>query len=90
MEDHRLEHRQENQIYYQQYEEATYLLGEYKTLLDQLKSEQLLAKALQFGEISVVQYYNEILTLYKTRDAYLEYGLQQQQSAAKLFRYTIN
>lgn len=87
--DHRLEHRQENRVYYQQYEEATYLLGEYKSLLDQLKSEPLLEKALQFGEISVIQYYNEILSLYKTRDAYLEYGLLQQQAIARLFKYTL-
>jgi hypothetical protein len=80
---------QENKVYYQQYEEASYLLGEYKSLLDQLKSEQLLDKALQFGEISVIQYYNEILSLYKTRDAYLEYGLQQQQAIAKLLRFTL-
>lgn len=89
MTDHRLEHMQENRIYYQQYEEASYLLGEYKGLLDQLKSELLLEKALQFGEISVIQYYNEILSLYKTRDAYLEYGLQQQQAIAKLYRFTL-
>lgn len=89
MTEHRLEHMQENRVYYQQYEEATYLLGEYKGLLDQLKSESLLEKALQFGEISVIQYYNEILSLYKTRDAYLEYGLQQQQAIAKLYRFTL-
>ncbi|WP_316747049.1 TolC family protein [Pedobacter gandavensis] len=89
MTDHRLEHMQENKVYYQQYEEATYLLGEYKSLLDQLKSEPLLEKALQFGEISVIQYYNEILSLYKTRDAYLEYGLQQQQAIARLYRFTL-
>jgi len=89
MADHRLEHRQENRGYYQQYEEATYLLTEYKALLDQLKSEQLLDKALQFGEISVIQYYNEILSLYKTRDAYLEYRLQQQQAFAKLYRFML-
>ncbi|MEJ5962945.1 TolC family protein [Pedobacter immunditicola] len=86
---HRLEHRQENSVYYKQYEEATYLLKEYKTLLDQLKSEQLLAKALEFGEISVIQYYNEILSLYKTRDAYLEYGLQQQQAIARLLKFSL-
>lgn len=86
---HRLEHRQQNQVYYQQYEEATYLLGEYKGVLEQLKSEQLLEKALQFGEISVIQYYNEILSLFKTRDAYFEYGLQQQQAVAKLFKFTL-
>lgn len=89
MADHRLEHMQENRIYYQQYEEATYLLNEYKNLLDQLKPEQLLDKALQFGEISVIQYYNEILSLYKTRDAYLEYGLHQQQAIARLYRFTL-
>lgn len=89
MTDHRLEHMQENRVYYQQYEEATYLLGEYKGLLDQLKSEPLLEKALQFGEISVIQYYNEILSLYKTRDAYLEYGLQQQQAIARLYRFAL-
>lgn len=87
--DHRLEHQQENRVYYQQYEEATYLLTEYKGLLDQLKSEQLLDKALQFGEISVIQYYNETLSLYKTRDAYLEYQLQQQQAIAKLFKFKL-
>jgi outer membrane protein, heavy metal efflux system len=89
MADHRLEHMQENRVYYQQYEEATYLLKEYKSLLDQLKSEQLLDKALQFGEISVIQYYNEVLSLYKTRDAYLEYGLQQQQAIARLYRFML-
>ncbi|MNV87078.1 hypothetical protein D3C71_1811710 [compost metagenome] len=89
MTDHRLEHMQENRVYYQQYEEASYLLGEYKGLLDQLKSEPLLQKALQFGEISVIQYYNEILSLYKTRDAYLEYGLQQQQAIARLYKFTL-
>ncbi|TCD01119.1 TolC family protein [Pedobacter psychroterrae] len=87
--DHRLEHVQKNRVYYQQYEEATYLLGEYKALLDQLKSEPLLDKALQFGEISVIQYYNEILSLYKTRDAYLEYALQQQQAVSRLFKFTL-
>ena len=89
MADHRLEHMQENRVYYQQYEEATYLLKEYQNLLDQLKSEQLLDKALQFGEISVIQYYNEVLSLYKTRDAYLEYGLQQQQAIARLYRFIL-
>jgi outer membrane protein TolC len=89
MVDHRLEHMQENRVYYQQYEEATYLLKEYKNLLDQLKSEQLLDKALQFGEISVIQYYNEVLSLYKTRDAYLEYGLQQQQAIARLYKFML-
>ena len=89
MADHRLEHMQDNRVYYQQYEEATYLLREYKSLFDQLKSEQLLDKALQFGEISVIQYYNEILSLYKTHDAYLEYGLQQQEAIARLYRFTL-
>lgn len=87
--DQRLEHRQENRVYYKQYEEATYLVKEYKTLLDQLKSEQLLAKALAFGEISVIQYYNEILLLYKAEDAYLEYSLLQQQAMARLLKYNL-
>jgi len=87
--EHRLEHLQENKGYYQQYEEATYLLAEYKKVLDGLKSGALLDKALQFGEISVIEYYNEILSLYKTHDAYLEYGLLQQHALAKLFRFTL-
>lgn len=87
--DRRLENKQENKVYYQQYEEATYLVTEYKGVLDQLKSEQLLYKALQYGEISVIQYYNEILSLFKTRDSYLEYQLQQQQAIAKLFKYQL-
>lgn len=87
--DQKLENRQENSVYYKQYQEATYLLNEYKMLLDELKSEQLLAKALEFGEISMIQYYNEILSLYKTRDAYLEYGLQQQQAIARLLKFKL-
>ena len=89
IEDHLVEHRQENQLAHQHYLDATQLLNEYEMILKQLNSEALLDKALKYGEISMIQYYEQLYELYEARETVLEYNYKQQEAIARLLKYTL-
>jgi outer membrane protein TolC len=53
---HKLEHQLENKQYFDQLEVRKNAMAEYRSLLSSLNNTALLNKALQYGEITIIQY----------------------------------
>jgi len=70
-----------------QYEKAyklSALLKEYKIILDATNNQELLKKALDKGQLSLINYLNELTIYYETVDKYLETERDYQLALAEL------
>jgi len=64
-------------------------LDQYRQLVSELKSEDLLAKALNFGQISLIEYLLELRYYYDTVDALLKLERDYFKALAVLYKYQL-
>lgn len=76
----------------QLYEQAVALQisrNEYATLLKSQRNTELLNKALQAGQLSLIDYFTELSTIYDSEENYLIVERDYYNILAQLFRYTL-
>jgi outer membrane protein, heavy metal efflux system len=86
---HITEHRLENKRYYDQLAIRLSSINQYKDLLSSLNNEYYLKKALQFGQITVIQYVQEESYFNAAYDRYLLIEWEYQQAMARLLKYRL-
>jgi outer membrane protein, heavy metal efflux system len=86
---HVLDHRLENQAYYEQLAVRLKAMKDYRELLSTLNNRELLNKALELGRITIIQYFQEESYYFSAYDKYLEMELEYQQALARLFKYQL-
>lgn len=79
----------ETEKLYQQAFELNKIQLEYKQTLEQSANIGFLDKALNLGQISVIDYFNELSFYYETMDTYLEIEKNYYQSLAKLWAFQL-
>lgn len=89
IEEHRTEHYYEVRQQYEEYQSLKRSLEAYREVLSSLNSRGLLWKALQLGEISVIEYFLETSYYFATYDAYLKLEKDYHQSIARLNKFTL-
>jgi cobalt-zinc-cadmium efflux system outer membrane protein len=87
---HRLSHQLENKQYYDQLEVRKSAMAEYRTLLSSLNNVTLLNKALQFGQITIIQYALDERFYYDSYSRYLQLEAEYHKAVAKLYKFTLN
>jgi outer membrane protein TolC len=86
---HIIEHRLENKGYYDQLAVRVKAMQEYKELLLTLNNTALLNKALQLGQITVVQYFQDEAYYFSAYDKYLQMEWEYQQAVARLYKFQL-
>jgi len=89
IENHRTEHYYEIKQQYDKYETLRDALNEYLTVLESLKSEELLINALNIGEISILEYFAEVNYYNLSYDKFLELEKEYNKVVAGLFKYQL-
>ena len=79
----------ETEKLYQQTTELAKIRDEYRSTLDEAANLNFLDKALNLGQMSVIEYFNELAFYYETIDAYLEIEQAYFRSLAKLMAYKL-
>lgn len=85
----------DNEIYYEtkkkydRFEVLKNVLSEYQLTLASINSEELLLNALNFGEISILDYFIELSFYYTSVDKYLEMDMEYNKVVAELFKYRL-
>lgn len=74
---------------YEQAEALQLSRSEYQQILSGQHSTELLNKALQAGQISMIDYFIEITTLYESRQNYLNVERDYFNTVAQLFQYKL-
>ncbi len=74
---------------YAKQEQLRLLLTEYESLFGSMNHAEILGKALSLGEISVIDYYRELITLYDAKDALLSTEKEFHRTIAELYRHRI-
>ncbi len=74
---------------YAKQEQLRLMLTEYESLFKSMNHAELLAKALALGEISVIDYYRELIVLYEAKDALLSTEKEVHLTIAQLYRHRI-
>ena len=89
IESHKTEHYYEIKQQYDKYETLGNALNEYLTVLESLKSEELLINALNVGEISILEYFIEVNYYNLSYDKFLELEKEYNKVVAELFKYQL-
>jgi outer membrane protein, heavy metal efflux system len=84
-----IEHRLENKGYYDQLAVRLKAMQEYNQLLATLNNTALLNKALQLGQITVIQYFQDEAYYFSAYDKYLQMEWEYQQAVARLYKYQL-
>ena len=74
---------------YHQITELEKIRNEYQLTLDASTNLKFLDKALKLGQISVIEYFNELTFYYETIDSYWEIEKAYTQSLANLYAYKL-
>jgi hypothetical protein len=88
-ETHIVVHRLENKQYYEQLDVRKNMIQEYKELLSTLNNKVLLNKALQLGQITIIQYFYDESFYFTAYDKYLQAEWEYQQAVARLYKYRL-
>jgi hypothetical protein len=64
-------------------------VGEYAELLSAYNNETLLAKALEHGEISLIEYLMEIRYFYEASEKYLQAEKEFHTAVATLYKFQL-
>jgi outer membrane protein, heavy metal efflux system len=86
---HIIEHRLENKGYYDQLEVRLKSMQEYRELFATLNNTALLNKALQLGQITIIQYFQDESYYFSAYDKYLQMEWEYQQSVARLYKFQL-
>jgi outer membrane protein, heavy metal efflux system len=84
-----IEHRLENKGYYDQLAVRQETMQEYHQLLSTLNNTALLNKALQLGQITIIQYFQEESYYFSAYDKYLQMELEYHQAIARLYKFLL-
>lgn len=74
---------------YQNYTGLKASLSEYKLILDGSNMNELLKKALDFGQISSIEYFMESIYFYESYDTYLQVEKEYHLAVAELLKYQL-
>lgn len=85
----RLEHRIENKQYFEQLNIRREMIREYREILSSLNNTELLNKALQLGQITIIQYFYDESFYFTAYDSYLQAEWEYHQAVAKLYKYLL-
>jgi outer membrane protein TolC len=86
---HIVEHRLENKGYYDQLAVRFKAMQEYKDLLSTLNNTVLLNKALNLGQITIIQYFYDESFYFSAYDKYLLMEWEYHQAVAKLYTFQL-
>ncbi len=86
-ETHVIEHRLENKGYYDQLAVRLKSMQDYKDLLATLNNTELLNKALRLGQITIIQYFQDMSYYFSAYDKYLQMEWEYQQAVARLYKF---
>ncbi|MBA2498940.1 MAG: TolC family protein [Chitinophagaceae bacterium] len=86
---HRLEHRLENMQYFEQLDVRLKMIQEYRELLSTLNNTALLNKALELGQITIIQYFYDESFYFTAYDKYLQAEWEYQQAVARLYKFQL-
>jgi len=86
---HILEHRLENKGYYDQLAVRLKAMQDYKNLFATLNNTELLNKALTLGQITIIQYFQDVSYYFSAHDKYLQMEWEYQQAIARLYKYEL-
>jgi outer membrane protein, heavy metal efflux system len=86
---HLQEHKTSIRQYYDQLTILRRNLSEQEAMLSTLRNRQLLNKALDYGQITVIQYFYEESFYFEAYDGFLLAEWEYQQAQARLFRFQL-
>ena len=87
IEEHRTEHYHEIKRLYEQYQSLVMLNDRYRNNLQLASSSPLLDRALELGQITVLEYFLETTLYYESMDRFLELEETQQHVGALLLKF---
>ena len=89
IQEHRIKHYFENKRLYEQYMHWRNTYTQYREILDSANNEELLSKALQHGEINLIEYLMETRYFYDAINRSLEAEKELQSSIASLLKFQL-
>lgn len=89
IQEHRTQHYFENKQLYEQYSHWRNTHSEYQAILTSANNEELLSKALEHGEINLIEYLMETRYFYDAIDRSLEAERELQSSIARLLKFQL-
>ena len=89
LEDNRLNLKTNLQQLYQQAEALQISRADYAKVLEQQRNIELLNKALNAGQLSVIDYFTELTTIYVSHQSYLDVEKEYQNAVAQLLQYQL-
>jgi outer membrane protein TolC len=89
IQEHRVQHLSQNKRHYESYLHWKNTVGEYAELLSAYNNETLLAKALEHGEISLIEYLMEIRYFYEASEKYLQAEKEFHTAVATLYNFQL-
>ena len=89
LEDNRLNLKTNLQQLYQQAEALQISRADYAKVLEQQRNIELLNKALNAGQLSVIDYFTELSTIYDSHQSYLDVEKEYHSILAQLYPYKL-
>ena len=89
LEDNRLNLKTNLQQLYQQAEALQISRADYAKVLEQQRNIELLNKALNAGQLSVIDYFTELSTIYDSHQSYLDVEKEYHSILAQLYQYKL-
>ena len=89
LEDNRLNLKTNLQQLYQQAEALQISRADYAKVLEQQRNIELLNKALNAGQLSVIDYFTELSTIYDSYQSYLDVEKEYHSILAQLYQYKL-
>ena len=89
LEDNRLNLKTNLQQLYQQAEALQISRADYAKVLEQQRNIELLNKALNAGQLSVIDYFTELTTIYDSHKSYLDVEKEYHSILAQLYQYKL-
>lgn len=87
--EHRTKHYFENKQLFEQYTHWLNTFNEYQTILVSANNDQLLDKAFQVGELSLIEYLMEVRYFYDAIGKSLDAEREMQQAVARLYKFQL-
>ena len=89
LEDNRLNLKTNLQQLYQQAEALQISCADYAKVLEQQRNIELLNKAMNAGQLSVIDYFTELSTIYDSHQSYLDVEKEYHSISAQLYQYKL-
>lgn len=87
--EHRTQHYYENKQLYEEYTHWQKIFSEYQSILTSANNEELLRKAFDAGELSLIEYLMELRYFYDAISTALEAEKSLHQALARLYRFEL-